>query len=391
MPAAPRLLVLAASTYQLPFIAAARRLGSFVLTVDNRPSNPGHRMADLSIDCDTTDPHALLSIAREHAVDGVVAAATDVALDAAALIASELGLPGPSPDCTRALTRKIGFRALQERLGLPMPRYAPSLDDLHFPGPWIVKPNRASGSKGIRIVGAADELPAAWKAAEAESVDGLALVEAFIPGHQCTLEGVLQDGRVVASLATDRLTAPAPAVGTCGHVAPGDVPRHILAELHGQVQRIFQPLGYAQGPFDADFVIDARARPVLLELAPRAGGNSLVQLLRHACGFEMPDYVVRTALGLPFSVVPFSVRPTILEILAADRDGRLSYDAEALATVRSMPGVCHLEFDYAPGVRVQRFVDGRDRIGELVVSAATRDEAQALLSRARDALRIQVD
>src|SRR5690606_16826191 len=135
-----KLLILAASTYQIPFIVAARRLGCHVLTVDNRPDNPGHRLADQAIDCDTTDTDSLVGIAREHRVDGVVAAATDVALDAAARIASELGLPGPTPACTRVLTRKIAFRQLQATLGLPTPPHSTSASPTpSFAGPWIIK------------------------------------------------------------------------------------------------------------------------------------------------------------------------------------------------------------------------------------------------------------
>lgn len=390
MPNPPKLLILAASTYQIPFIVAARRLGCHVLTVDNRPDNPGHRLADQAIDCDTTDTDRLVGIAREHRVDGVVAAATDVALDAAARIASELGLPGPTPACTRVLTRKIAFRQLQATLGLPTPPHSTSASPTpSFAGPWIIKPNRASGSKGIRIVDDPAGLEAAWRLAGSESVDGLALAEAFVDGRQGTLEGVLQDGRIRASMATDRITARPPAVGTRGHRVPADLPGELLRELDGQVERLFAGLEYRDGPFDADFVVDAQGRVFLLEVTPRAGGNSLVRLLQHACGFDMPSYVVQTALGRAPEVAPFTIRPTELEILSADRPGVVTYCDSELDAIRAMPGVCHLELDVPPGARARGFADGRDRLGELVVSADTAQTLDERLLQVRAALQLR--
>ena len=61
----PTLLVLAATTYQIPFIQAARRLGCRVLTADNRMANPGHAMADANFCCDTTNIQALVELPRK--------------------------------------------------------------------------------------------------------------------------------------------------------------------------------------------------------------------------------------------------------------------------------------------------------------------------------------
>src|SRR5262245_43793251 len=115
------LLVLAASTYQLDAIHAAKRAGYRVLTTDNLPTNPGHTIADRSYAADTTDREAVLAIAWAEHIDGIIAPATDVAVPTAAYVADQLGLPGPPLPAAETLTEKLRFRAFLQESGLPCP------------------------------------------------------------------------------------------------------------------------------------------------------------------------------------------------------------------------------------------------------------------------------
>ena len=369
----PTLLVLAAAQYQLPFIHAARHRGYRVLTADNRPDNPGHAFADASFDCDTTDVDAVLALARRESVDGILAAATDVALQSVAAVCDQLRLAGPGVECARQLTGKLSFRRLQHSLGLPHPDFDAAMDACPaIAPPWIVKPNRASGSKGIRIVEDPSELAPALQVAQAESADGQALVEAYLGGHQGTVEGVLANGAIAAYLVTDRLTAQVPQVATRGHRTPAGFAPEVVADLLDQLQCVFTHLGYRDGPFDCDF-LQSGDRAVIVEMTPRAGGNSLVQLLAVAAGFDMPGYAVEMALGRAPLVAPFKIRPAAVEILTVSADGKLQYDEAAAERIRSAPGVQRLSMDKKPGDAVRRFRDGRDRVGELVACADTRE------------------
>lgn len=388
----PKLMILAASTYQIPFIEAARRLDCEVLTADNRPDNPGHALADRSFNVDTTDVAALVKLAWRERIDGVIAAATDIALDGAAAIAVELGVPGPPPACVFALTRKLTFRELQAKLGLPHPQFTDSISCLAFGPRTIVKPNRASGSKGVRIVDVSDRaiLEDAWSRAQGESIDRIALIESFIPGKQGTIEGVMREGRIAVALVTDRSTASAPAVGTRGHRVPATIAEDEIAVLHAQIEHVFDYLQYRNGPFDADFVHATDGRVVLIEMTPRAGGNSLVQLLKHAAGFDMPTYVVNAALGKWVAVEPLRVRPSMVEILGVETSGTIDYDVAEIEQIEAMRSVAFLRLDVPPGARVQAFADGRHRVGELVVVADSIEDVDDAMVEVHRRLRLRV-
>ena len=105
-----KLLVLAASAYQVDTILTAKRLGYVVLTTDNVPGNPGHELADRAYDVDTTDREGVLRIAQSEGIAGIIAPCTDVAVETAAYVSSTLGLQGVPPASAELLTRKLAFR-----------------------------------------------------------------------------------------------------------------------------------------------------------------------------------------------------------------------------------------------------------------------------------------
>ena len=316
----PALLVLGASLYQMPVIHRAKARGIRVVTTDNVPSNPGHAVADVAYSTDTTDPHGVLEIARRERITGVIAACTDVAVPTAAFVASSLGLRGPSPRAAEVLCDKARFRAWQAECGLPTPPCVTlaSSEPPRAPtpeGPWVLKPARSSGSKGIFIVRSLEEL--AERLPETLAFGPSALVEGFVPGVQLTCEGLLRDGAIVAVWLTRRETAPAPWVATWGHTLPSGLDANAESAVVAAVLDVMRRLDVHDGPFDADVVWDGE-KCTILEATPRLGGNSLSRLIETASGFDLVDEAVRCACGEDFGLrAPDPARPAAVVLLGA--------------------------------------------------------------------------
>lgn len=387
------MLVLAASAYQLDVIRAAKQLGVRTVTTDNQPSNPGHQLADVAYSIDTTDQDSVLELARTERIDGVIAAATDVAVPTAAYVSEQLGLPGVGVNAARKLTDKLAFRQLQDDLRLPAPEYfeANELDRERVRishGHWLVKPNRSSGSKGIQILNEISELDALKANAEAHSLDDRAVFERFLEGSQHTLEGVLDDGIIGFHVITDRMTVRPPFVATRGHRVPSTLdPRH-FGLLTRQIEALCMELGLQDCVFDCDFVSCAEG-PVILEIAPRLGGNSLSRLIRAALRVDLAEYAVRLAIGdparIPEQVVP---RPAAIVLLGADTPGTLEYDRLQLSTLGDEPWVRSIEFDVPVGTAVEPFTDGRSRVGEGLILADSTAELDFRMDELLDRLKI---
>jgi biotin carboxylase len=388
------LLVLAASFYQLEAIETARRLGYRVVTTDNRPDNPGHALADRAYGADTCDLGAVLAIARAEHIDGVLAPCTDVAMPTAAAIAAQLRLSGPPPGSTRIVFDKARFRDFQAANALPHPSSFTLASPESLPSSldgardWIVKPCQSSGSKGIRVVSGLVELRSALPDAFGFSKSGVVIVEEFLPGHQGTCDGWLSAGRIAWHCLLDRQTVPRPFVATNGHHLPTTLPPTEQARVLDAIGEVWRRLGVTDGPFDCDFVVNAQAI-FILELSPRLGGNSISQLVRLAFDFDLVEHTVRWACGDELGPLPVQPpRPSAVVILGADRSGALRYHEDEAARLARESWVRSLTFDLPPGAPVERFTDGRRRVGQALLVADTRKDLDQRVAELRQTLAV---
>lgn len=383
--------MLGASRYQLEVIEAAKRLGYRVLTTDNVPSNPGHRVADASFDVDTTDAAAVLRLARAERITGIVAPCTDVAVTTAAKVGEALGLPHVPPRSAQILTSKIGFRQWQRESGLPHPAFAEVGIAALPPFPCIVKPEGSSGSKGIFVVEDERAFEARVPETRGFARDGRVVLESHVPGRQGTCEGVILEKELALAVLTDRETADPPYVATAGHRVPSTLSPLERTKVLGAIGYVLEVLGIDDTPFDCDFVFGDDGEVYLLELTPRLGGNSLTRLVREAVSVDLAQVAVRLACGektAPTELGVTAERPVAQLVLGVPEPGALTWDEAALARLREAPWVRDVVLDVPFGTRVEAFVNGRTRVGEATLVAATRDELDARVDdfRARLAL-----
>lgn len=375
-----KLLVLGGSLYQLDAIEAAQRLGYRVIVTDNVPSNPGHRVADRSHPIDTTDRAAVLAMALEEKIDGVIAPCTDVAVPTAAHVANCLHIPGPPEASVDILCDKVRFRRFMAEHELPHPRWCEFTTkmqpdpSLFSSGCCVMKPDQSSGSKGIFIVRSKAEFQLRFEECLEFSPNGRGILEEFIDGHQGTYEGIIHAGRVVLSWVMDRITAPPPYVVTRGQRLPSRLSTVTHRAVHAAVERILSILGVTDGPFDCDFVASAKGVRIL-EMSPRLGGNSISTLVRKACGFDLVEYAVRQACGdAPPVPAPLPVRPTAVVLLGTEQAGRLVYDIAQVESLRREAWVDSLVLDERLDAPVKPFINGRRRVGVAFVWGEDRDD-----------------
>ncbi len=104
-----KLLLLGAATFQIPPIKYALDRGYYVITCDNVPENPGHKLAHKSFNTSTTDMEGILSIARQEDIDGIMTFGSDVSAPTAAekscRAVSRLGRPAVSMSESPSLLR----------------------------------------------------------------------------------------------------------------------------------------------------------------------------------------------------------------------------------------------------------------------------------------------
>jgi biotin carboxylase len=158
----------------------------------------------------------------------------------------------------------------------------------------VVKAVSLSGSQGVlRADDRAGAVAAARRirqvlAGAGRPVHEPLLVEAYVPGWELSIDGLLSDGELTVTAVFDKPDTPqGPTFEETVLVTPSRLPQPILSEALGTAARAAAALRLRHGPIHAELRLDARdsgRRPTMLELAARSIGGLCSRALRFWTG-----------------------------------------------------------------------------------------------------------
>jgi biotin carboxylase len=308
------LLLLPAASYRNDaFRAAAARLGVEIIAA----ADYCHRLAPqwglhplLALPFDRPQRAAALALRHLATRPDAVLAVDDHGVELAALLGRRLGLPGNPVASVRLLRDKLAFRSLLERSRMPHPWFrhlASGADPARLRAlelPAVVKARRLAASRGvIRANGLAELIRAVAQVRRIQAKGdrdaarlGL-VIEAFIPGREYALEGLLVNGSLRVLALFDK---PDPLDGPYFEetifVTPSQLPSRVQRAAAREVERACRHAGLAHGPLHAEFRLNDRGI-WLLEIAPRSIGGLCGSVLTHALGMTLEELILRHALG----------------------------------------------------------------------------------------------
>ena len=181
-----KLLLLGGSAPQIIAIQTAKRLGYNTVLCDFLPDNPGQHYADKFYLLSTTDKEAVLRVAQEEKIDGIVAYSSDPAAPTAAYVSEKMGLYGVPYKTAESFCEKHLFREFLKNNGFNVPwsiEITESTDDKTLECvqlPAIIKPTDSSGSKGVTVIRSAHEFVAARNYALQYARNHIAIAEEFV-------------------------------------------------------------------------------------------------------------------------------------------------------------------------------------------------------------------
>lgn len=363
------IVILGASALQRPLVRAARATGRTVVTVDNVPGNVAHRDAHHSHCVSTRDVEGVVALARRERACAVLTACSDVALPAVAAANEALGLPGFDAALLARWIRKDRLRAFQREHGIPHPAFVagPASDALHrdagkLGGSVIVKPTDRSGSRGVSRIEAAGgpALAEAIGLAAELSFRGEVVVERYVEGPELGGDAWVRDGRIEALFVTRKDMQGAI---VRGHLRPAGLDARDEGALRETLAQHVGHAGYADGPLNFDVRMPPGGDPIVLELAPRLGGNWIPQLIAWTSGVDLFEATIRQALGEPVRLVSRPLRPAASFVLGSSRAGRLEAPIPVDRLRDTLPGLAELEIDLAPGDRFDAMRDSGQQVG----------------------------
>lgn len=174
---------------------------------DYLTDNPGQYVADKFYLVSTTDKEAVLAVAQNEGIDGVLAYASDPAAPTAAFVAEKLGLPTNPYESVDILCNKDKFREFLSQNGFDCPTAksyvnpdAAISDKDTFDYPIIMKPVDSSGSKGVMILQSPEKFEDAVEFAFSFSRSKKIIAETYIVHkHKYTIGGdiFVDNGKVI--------------------------------------------------------------------------------------------------------------------------------------------------------------------------------------------------
>lgn len=300
-----KILLLGGSPQQVVAMETAKRLNYYALLCDFLPDNPGQYEADKFYLVSTTDKEAVLKIAIDEKIDGVLAYASDPAAPTAAYVAEKMGLPTNPYQAVETLCNKDRFREFLSTNGFNTPvakGYSDkNVDTSIFSLPVIVKPVDSSGSKGATVLRDWSGLNEALDFAFSFSRSHRVIVEEFIEKkHEYLIGGdiFVNDGKIVLwgllNCHRDEYVNPLVPVGKS---YPLLLDKDDEDSVHTTLQSIVDKLGLKLGSVNVELVVDKNNRVWPIDIGPRAGGNMIPDLLGLIFGVNVVEMAVLAAMG----------------------------------------------------------------------------------------------
>ena len=373
-----KLMLLGGIRYLLPVIKAAHEMEYYVITADYLPDNIAHKFSDEYVNVSIIDKEAVLKVAREKHIDGIMSFGVDPGVISAAYVQDQMGLPSFGPyESVCVLQNKDRFRAFLSDHGFNVPKakgYANvgdvMADQDAFDYPIIVKPTDSAGSKGVTRVNNKDQLRKAVEHAFDKSILGRIIVEDYIEKQGCSsdtdcfsTEGEL---RFVSFNAQHFDLNAANPFTPAAYSWPSTFTKEQEEYLTMEIQRLITLLGMKTSVYNIETRIGTNGKPYIMELTPRGGGNRLCEMLRYATGVDMITAMTRYIVGDAVPEIeqkPYNGHWAEV-ILHADRDG--TFDGIEIA--KDLPAeVIEQDLWVMKGDKVYAFKGANDAIGTIVL------------------------
>jgi biotin carboxylase len=403
---APRVLILAgAHSYRLEaFQSAAARLGVTVVRgLDTPPAHVGG--GDTALRLDFRDAaratRQVLRAARLHPFQAIIPT-DDATVTLAARLANALHLPHNSVEAAAATRDKHLMRQRLAAAGLPTPWFHlfstaanPAQAAQVVPYPCVLKPTCLSGSRGVIRANDPAQFEAAFRRIQpllATVGSAEILVEAYIPGREFALEGLLRQGQLTVLALFDK---PDPLEGPYFeetiYVTPSREPPEQQAAIASCVASAAQALGLREGALHGEVRVNG-AGAWLVEVAGRSIGGLCGQTLRfaHSAQVSLEELILRQALGWEIDSTERERQAGGVMMLPIPARGTLA-GWTGLEEAQAVPGIESIEITARVNYPLVPLPEGESYLGFIFARGVTPQAVETALRAAHRCLHFDIE
>jgi hypothetical protein len=389
------------------FNAVAEKLGVelvFVTDRCQRLEDPWHDRA-LSVHFENPEAAALSVIhsLEGRGVDGILALG-DRPTPTAAYAARGMGLLFHHPASVQACRDKNRMREVFRDAGLPVPWFRtvplhpvpePSLLGISYP--CVLKPLSLSASQGVvrvndreQFIDGATRLKRLLDSAEIRAtrepnLDKM-LVEAYLPGREVAVEGLLTEGELRTLAIFDK---PDPLEGPFFeetiYVTPSRLPTSQSQAIETSFLSSVRALGLTHGPVHGEFRLNENGVwPI--EIAPRPIGGMCARALRFQPAdeselFSLEELLLRHALGMPGAHAPREHQAAGVMMIPVSNSGTFE-KLEGVEAARNVAHITDLEITARLHDYITAWPEGSSYLGFLFARAKDPSKVEGAIREA---------
>jgi biotin carboxylase len=285
------------------------------------------------------DSRAVLAAAhhmhREHGLEGVLTY-DETAVELAALVAADFGLPHHSPASARLCRDKLASRHALAAAGVPSARstLVGSLAEARAAAtatgyPVVLKPRALAASMGVVLAKAESDLATAFNVAAStthplfHTASGV-LLEEYLDGPEVSVESVVADGRVQPVALTYKEVGFSPYFEELGHTVSAADHLASAEAIYGVAVAAHAALNLTWGVTHTELRL-TRNGPRIIEVNARLGGDLIPRLVELATGVSLPAAAAAVARGQRPHLERSSSRAATIRFFYPAFDGRVSH------------------------------------------------------------------
>lgn len=392
-----KLMILGASYSLIPLINAAKKCGYYTIVTSIPGDYPGFQLADEISYTDITNPEAVLQAAKKYNVDGVATCCMDVGLRSLGYVNTGCNLTGPSWETVQKCTNKLKMKEAFLKYGVHTAKFCKiySEEDLEkgcseLSFPLIIKAVDQMGSRGIFRCNNKEEVKYYYPHTMQATQKEYCILEEFLEGTMFGVEAMVEGGKLAYCLPVGNDLHQANPPFPIGHYVPWENDENLENKVFAEIQKAIEALGADNCPMDFDMMLKGDDI-YIIEATTRAGATCLAELVSIHFGIDYYEAIAKLAMGESvkeyFSKKKEDRTSCITRLLEADCAGRV----KSISCDNSVEGMFDCSFNIKEGDSIRLMQNGRDRIGQVIMSGRTIDECRERLNRVLDSIVLEVE
>ena len=372
-----KILFLGGAKHQSPILSLAKKKGYFIILCDADTNCYGKKYADKFYNLSISEKYKILEIANKYKINGIISYASEIGAITQCFVANRLNLPTNKIKSIDTLVYKNKFRNFLKKNNFYVPKYNvfSNFNDLKLylknnNNYHIIKPIDSSGSKGVFKVNGNNlvNLKKYFLASKKISIKKKVICEEFVTTDlpQIAGDAVIFDQKIIFSHWGDQYynNSLNPLLPV-GESWPTIHTQKNILYIERKLNELFKKLEISIGVFNFDIRLTNDERLMIIEIAPRNGGDYIAEVVKKSTGVDMIEQTIKLYLGKKiFKKDLIKSRNTNCASLriGASKNGYLK---KIIFSKKLKKTIYKIYFSKKTGDFVKKFILGKHAIGNI--------------------------